>query len=439
MNIDLFRNEETLTLIRQSEQARGRDARIVDSVAETDKDWRESSHKLQQLKTQFNVHKRNVAHIKKEQGAKADIRTDVDAMKELKQMITVGEEYVQESKERLDNLLGAVGNIVHESVPVSQNEDNNKVIKYKKLPAGASSMGEAMYRDGMPVEHHSDAMLRLNMYFSASAMSGHRSFFLKGYGVLLNQALIQYGLRFLSDRSYTMLQTPFMMTQECMAKTAQLSEFNELLYSVGDSSKNSSYLIATSEQPLSCIHQNEWLQKNELPIRYAGYSTCFRKEAGAHGKDVKGLFRVHQFEKVEQFVLCAPDESWQLHEEMLKISEEFLQSLDIPYRVVSIVSGALNDAAAKKYDIEGYFPSTVEFRELVSCSNCTDYQSRKLAIRYGHKESDKKAEYIHMLNSTLCATERLMCCLVENHQQPNGSVRIPQVLQSYMGGLEFIK
>ena len=192
-----------------------------------------------------------------------------------------------------------------------------------------------------------------------------------------------------------------------MAKTAQLSQFDEELYRVsesGSSSESDKYLIATSEQPLSCLHADEWLQPNQLPIKYAGYSTCFRKEAGSHGRDAWGVFRVHQFEKVEQFILCKPDDSWKHFDEMIDISEEFYKSLGLPYRVVSIVSGALNNAAAKKYDLEAHFPFQSEYKELVSCSNCLSYQTRELEVRYGPKTLKSgpgggRKEYVHALNA----------------------------------------
>jgi len=182
----------------------------------------------------------------------------------------------------------------------------------------------------------------------------------------------------------------------------------------------------------------EWLQPKDLPIRYGGYSTNFRKEAGAHGKDTWGIFRVHQFEKIEQFVITEPHKSWEMHEAMLRVAEEFYQSLGISYRVVNIVSGALNNAAAKKYDLEAWFPAFAEYRELVSCSNCTDYQSRSLEVRYGSKKEETgKKQYVHMLNSTLVATERCLCCLLENYQTEKGII-IPEVLRPFVGGADFI-
>jgi len=270
------------------------------------------------------------------------------------------------------------------------------------------------------------------------------------------------------------------MNKKVMAGVAQLEEFNESLYHVsmvsrsdnataetatdgadsasasassqskapkpkanatGEEEDDDKYLIATSEQPICALHQKEWIEEKDLPKMYAGFSTCFRKEAGKHGKDTWGIFRVHQFDKVEQFVICAPEESWRLHEEMKETSEQFLQSLKLPYRVVNIVSGELNNAAAKKYDIEGWFPNYGEFKELMSLSNCTDYQSRAMDITYGHPK-----RYVHMLNATLCALTRTICCILENYQgikvdqdgNKQQGVYIPEVLIPYMNGVDFL-
>lgn len=225
-----------------------------------------------------------------------------------------------------------------------------------------------------------------------------------------------------------------------MAETCQLSDFEESLYKVtGHAQDEPMFLVATSEQPISALYRNEWLDPTELPKRFGGVSSCFRKEAGAHGKDVWGIFRVHQFEKVEQFCITTPEESWKMHEEMIKIAEEFYQGLELPYRVINIVSGALNDAAAKKYDLEAWFPGYGTFRELVSSSNCTDYQSRGLDVRLqlGKEKQGKDKVFVHMLNATLCATERTMCCILENNQTEEG-VKVPKVLQPFMGGIDFI-
>ena len=231
------------------------------------------------------------------------------------------------------------------------------------------------------------------------------------------------------------------MKREIMGETAELADFDDMLYKVEGSGENGEgdyYLIATAEQPISTMYRGEWLERSQLPLKYGGISPCFRKEAGAHGKDTWGIFRIHQFEKVEQFVICAPEDSWKYHEEMIKVSEEFFESLGLPYRVINIVSGALNNAAAKKYDLEAWFPGYGTYRELVSCSNCTDYQSRSAEIRL---RTDKKVEgdkkvYVHMLNGTLCATERALCCILENYQTEKG-LNVPEVLRPFVG-VDFI-
>jgi seryl-tRNA synthetase len=221
---------------------------------------------------------------------------------------------------------------------------------------------------------------------------GHRGYFLTNDGVDLNQALVSYGLDFLRKREFKKVQPPFMMNKDVMAKTAQLDQFDEELYKVGlcsfctflqaniwrqvIASEDEKYLIATSEQPISALHSDEWFQSPEtqLPIQYAGFSTNFRKEAGSAGRDMWGIFRVHQFDKVEQFCITTPEKSWDMFDSMIANSEAFYQSLGLPYRVVGIVSGALNLAAAQKYDLEAWFPFQGAYKELVSCSNCTDYR-----------------------------------------------------------------
>ena len=288
---------------------------------------------------------------------------------------------------------------------------------------------------------HDQVLQRLDGYDAERGckVAGHRGYFLKNYGVRLNQALIQFGLDFLAMRQYTLLQTPFLMKKDMMSKTAQLEEFDDQLYRVSGDTEDK-YLIATSEQPISAYHADEWFERpsEQLPLRYAGISSCFRKEAGAHGRDTWGIFRVHQIEKVEQFVLTEPEHSWDMFEEMIGVSEAFYQALQLSYRIVGIVSGALNNAAAKKYDLEAWFPFQGQYKELVSCSNCTDYQSRSLEIRCGMKKmGDREKRYVHCLNSTLTATERTLCCVLENYQTLDG-LRVPEVLRPYMGGLDFL-
>merc|ERR1719151_443590 len=262
-----------------------------------------------------------------------------------------------------------------------------------------------------------------------------------GPAVFLQQGLIQLALQVLYTKGYSPLYTPFFMKKEVMKEVAQLSQFDDELYKVvgkgseveGDKTVSEKYLIATSEQPIAAFHRDEWVNEKDLPIKYAGVSTCFRQEVGSHGRDTRGIFRVHQFEKIEQFVITSPhdNKSWESLEEMIGNAEEFCKLLGIGYRVVCICSGALNNTAAKKLDLEAWFPGSGAFRELVSCSNCLDYQARRLRVRYGETKKMTGTEYCHILNATMCAVTRVICVLLEQNQTETG-VTVPEALKMYM-------
>merc|ERR1719220_2710143 len=274
-----------------------------------------------------------------------------------------------------------------------------------------------------------------------SVTSGNRGYYLIGPAVLLQQGLIQLALQGLVKEGFTPLYTPFFMKKDVMQEVAQLSQFDEELYKVvgkgsedvKDKSIDEKYLIATSEQPIAAYHRDEWVSEKNLPIKYAGLSTCFRQEVGSHGRDTGSIFRVHQFEKVEQFVITSPhdDASWKELEEMIGNAENFCKMLNIPYRIVCIVSGALNNAAAKKLDLEAWFPGSGAFRELVSCSNCLDYQARRLKVKYGQTKKMTGTEFCHMLNATMCAVTRVICVLLEQNQTETG-IKVPEALEMYM-------
>ncbi|KAK4229869.1 serine--tRNA ligase, cytoplasmic [Podospora fimiseda] len=415
--------------IRESQKRRHAPVEVVDEVIAMFEDHRKTSYSATQLNAQINVVQKQIGPKKK---AKEDV-TDLlqqkaDLEKQKKDLLASA----AEKEVALKAKLKTIGNIVHDSVPISNNEDNNRVER-TWAPEGVTF-------EKRDVLSHHEVLDKLDGYDPARGVKvvGHRGYFLKRWGVFLNQAIINYGLEFLHNKEYIALATPQLMLKEQMAKTAQLSQFDEELYKVtGDQADK--YLIATSEQPISAFHSDEWLQPKELPLKYAGYSTCFRKEAGAHGRDVWGIFRVHEFTKVEQFCITDPEKSWEMFDSMIATSEEFYKSLGIPYRVVAIVSGALNNAASKKLDLEAWFPHQGEFKELVSCSNCTDYQSRDLEIRFGiKKQTDIKKTYVHCLNSTLTATTRTICAILENFQTEDG-VKIPEPLRKYLPGApEFI-
>ncbi|MBA0734546.1 hypothetical protein Gogos_018447 [Gossypium gossypioides] len=429
LDINLFREEKghNPEIIRESLRRRYANVQDVDAIIDLDKVYRQLLFELENLRKEFNKINKQVAQLKI---AKQDATETIAKTEEVKQKIAEKDVEVKDSWAVLKSKLEKIGNLVHDSVPVSDDEANNAVIR---------TWGEKRLEPKLKNHVELVELLGIADTKKGADVAGGRGYYLKGDGVRLNQALINFGLDFLEKRGYTALQTPFFLRKDVMAKCAQLAQFDEELYKVTGEGDDK-YLIATAEQPLCSYHVDDWIQPSELPIRYAGYSSCFRKEAGSHGRDTLGIFRVHQFEKVEQFCITSPNgnESWDMHEEMIKNSEDFYQMLKLPYQVVVIVSGALNDAAAKKYDLEAWFPASQTYRELVSCSNCTDYQSRRLEIRYGQKKNNEQVkQYVHLLNSTLTATERTICCILENYQKEDG-VEIPEVLRPFMGGKSFL-
>ena len=415
--------------VRESQRRRFAPVEVVDEIIGMDTKWRSMTGDADLMRKARNTVQKEVGKKKK---AKEECDDQVAEIKAMGERIDAMEKEKVELKVALDKKLGTIGNLVNLEVPVSKDEAQNKVERVWGTPRTEPGL----------LNHH-DLLWRIGGFDDERGrkVAGHRGYFLKDVGVMLNQAFINYGIAFLRNRKYTVLQPPYMMKKDVMAGVAQLEQFDEELYKVGDGTGNDDkYLIATSEQPICAYHKDDWLSEKELPLRYSGVSTCFRKEAGKHGADTWGIFRVHQFEKVEQFVIVEGDleTSNKMQEEMTACAEEFYQSLGFPYHVINLVSGDLNNAATRKFDLECWFPGYNAYRELVSCSNCTDYQSRAMEIRCGQKKmGDREKKYVHMLNSTLCATGRAICCMLENYQTPEG-VRVPEVLQPYMGGMDFL-
>merc|ERR1711874_453103 len=359
---------------------------------------------------------------------------------QIKKIRSLIDEAIAENNKDLDQFsrardenIGEISNWLHDSVPISNDED-------------ADNRTERTWGDITVRKKYSHVDL-IHMIGGMDAergtvTAGGRGYYLMGPAVCLQQALIQLAMQTLIKKDFVPLYTPFFMKKEVMQEVAQLSQFDEELCKVtGKGSENADdktidekYLIATSEQPIAAFHRDEWIDEKKLPIKYAGLSSCFRQEVGSHGRDTRGIFRVHQFEKVEQFVITSPHDnaSWKELDEMIGNAEEFCKILEIPYRVVCICSGALNNAAAKKLDIEAWFPGSGAFRELVSCSNCLDYQARRLRVRYGQtKKMNQSTEYCHMLNGTMCAVTRVICAILEVNQTETG-VRVPEPLKKYM-------
>mmetsp|Transcript_10500 Transcript_10500/g.25362 ORF Transcript_10500/g.25362 Transcript_10500/m.25362 type:complete len:486 (+) Transcript_10500:43-1500(+) len=441
---------------RKYMEQRFKPAGLVDDVVKKDEEWRSLTKEVDELKKKKNwIQKEKITPKKK---AKENCDEEVAEMKAIVVTIKEKEALLPGIAAERDQLLNRIGNIVDPEVPISDDEDKDNLVitLHPTPPEGESilpaSQGSLEYT--LPATKpltHDELLWRIGGYEPqrGQQVAGHRAYFLTNAGVLLNQAIINYSISFLGARGYNVLQPPFFMNKDVMSSIAQLEDFDEQLYKVSgktddEDGTTEKYLIATSEQPICAYHKDEWIEKKDLPIRYAGISTCFRKEAGSSGKDIRGIFRVHQFEKVEQFCLTIDDleESQAEQKRMLQAAKEFYESLGFSYRVVCLVSHELNDAAIKKYDLEAWFPGQQAYRELVSCSNCTDYQARGVGVRCGQKGGGKgdltaRASYCHMLNATLCATGRGICCLLETHQTPEGIV-VPEPLRPYMGGKDFL-
>jgi seryl-tRNA synthetase len=312
-------------------------------------------------------------------------------------------------------------NLVHESVPIGKDESANKEVRrWGKTP-----------NFNFKAKDHIDISQSLDLVDleRAAKVAGARFYYLKNDLVKLNQALIQYGLDFLSEKNYTPVQTPYLINRNSMEGAIIAKDFEDVIYKVED---DDLYLIGTSEHAIVSMHADEIIEGKNLPLKYVGVSPCFRKEAGAHGRDQKGIFRVHQFEKVEQFVFSRPEESWNEHERMLEVTEEFYQKLKLPYRIILLSSGELGKISAKTYDLESWMASQNTYREIVSCSNCLDFQARRLKIRFRDRTNDLP-QYLHTLNSTLVATQRTLVAILENFQRKDGHVDVPKILQKYVG------
>ncbi|KAG8589045.1 hypothetical protein GDO81_006225 [Engystomops pustulosus] len=406
LELDLFREDKggNPELIRETQRKRFKDPGLVDALLKADTAWRKCRFQADALNKSKNVCSKSIGEkMKKKEplGDTDDLPGDMCNVVEItadllsaltvtqikKVRIIIDEKIAETDVERLRleaarfECLREIGNLLHPSVPISNDEDNDN--KVERLS------GDCTIRKKYS---HVDLVTMVDGFEGekGAVVAGSRGYFLKVIG-----------------------------------KGSEKQD---------DGSIDEKYLIATSEQPIAALHRDEWLKPEDLPIRYAGLSTCFRQEVGSHGRDTRGIFRVHQFEKIEQFVYASPhdNKSWEMFEEMISTAEEYYQTLGIPYRIVNIVSGSLNHAASKKLDLEAWFPGSGAFRELVSCSNCTDYQARRLRIRYGQtKKMMDKVEYVHMLNATMCATTRTICAILENYQTHDGII-VPEKLRDFM-------
>ncbi len=348
-----------------------------------------------------------------------DFREKVQEAKDLPDKIKQSDEKLTELRNKIDYYLMRLPNILHDSVPEGKDSNGNAVLR---------TWGEKPKLD-FELKPHGELLQELGManFEKAAEVAGHGFYYLMGDAARLELALVHFAVEFLAEEGFTLVQPPLMLRRGPYEGVTDLKDFETMMYKIDGEDL---FLIATSEHPIAALLMNEVLEEKQLPLKLAGYSPCFRKELGSHSIDTKGIFRVHHFNKVEQFIFCKPEDSWKFHEELLKNAEAIYQKLKIPYRVVNICTGDIGIVAAKKYDIEAWFPRENLYREVVSCSNCTSYQATRLNIKY--RKGEEK-EYIHTLNSTAVATSRTIRAIIENYQQKDGTIKVPTVLQKYMG------
>ncbi len=420
MDIKLIR--ESPGSIVENLERRGAKAKVplVDEAVRADSDWRKLKTEVDALRHRQNRLTAEVAAKKKRGEPIEDLLKEV---KDIPARIKSLDAKADETYARLSKILLSLPNMLHASVPTGKDEADSVTVRTW------GSKPEFVFQP----RHHIDILNDLGMVDMerAAKVAGARFCFLKGDAVKLEHAIMQYALDFLKTEGFTAVEPPFMLNRAAYEGVVNLEDFGPVIYKVEGEDL---HLIATSEHPLVAMHKDEILDASSLPLKYCGFSPCFRVEAGAHGKDTKGIFRVHQFYKVEQIVFSRPEDSWRLHDELISNVERIYRDLGIPYRVVALCSGDTGFMSAKTFDLEAWLPGQQAYREMASASNVTDFQARRLLIRYREKQSSPTA-LVHTLNSTAVVT-RTLVALVENFQTKDGTVAIPKPLVKYMGGVE---
>ena len=415
LDINMFR--EHVDIIRADHDKRGLPHDQIEEVIRLDDNWKKSRYDADQLRRKRNEAARGIAEAKKagNNDEMQRILTEVASLGE--QIDALGVE-ADDTENARDSLRMKVPNILHESVPMGENEDGNTL---------HSKHGSKKEYSFEPKTHN--ILVDQNNWVDlprAAKIAGSRFYFLKGDLARMELALQQYAVDFLTGRGYTFVQPPVMMNRTAYEGVTDLDDFETVMYNV---QPEGFYTIATSEHPLTAMFMDEVMEPSILPLKIVGISPCFRREVGAHGQSDKGIWRVHQFTKIEQVIISKPEDSWNLHEELLTNCVELWSSLNLHYEVVNICTGDMGTVASKKYDLEAWLPGVGAYKEIVSCSNCTDYQANRLKMRYRTSEGN---ESVHTLNSTAVATSRALVAIIEQNQTEDGKVEIPEVLQPYM-------
>ncbi len=416
--IDLNLLRENPDAIKASQRARGASEELVDQAAKADADWRADLAKFEALRAEQNAHSKTVSTAPKEEKAAL-----VASAQELSAKVKAADAKATETAAKLDEILWQIENIVLDGVPAGGEDDFELLREVGTKPTF-----------NFPFKDHSELGQELDILDLERGVkvSGSRFYFLKGWGARLEIAMMNLALDQAAEAGFTALITPTLVRPEVMAGTGFLgAHADEIYYLPADDL----YLTGTSEVALAGYHRDEIIDLSEGPLRYAGWSTCYRREAGSAGRDTKGILRVHQFNKLEMFSYVEPEQAEAEHERLLAWQEQMLQKCELPYRVIHTAAGDLGSSAARKYDVEAWVPSQETYRELTSTSNCTTFQARRLNTRY--RKEDGRTATVATLNGTL-ATTRWLVAILENHQQQDGSVRIPVALRPYLGGAESI-
>lgn len=422
LDIKLIREQPEQVLENLAKRNEPDKIHMLHELIEADKERREIIQEVENLRQKRNTLTKKIAELKAK-GKSAD--TSMKEVAEIPKKIKKMDERLDQLNERCRLLLLQIPNLLHDSVPIGKNENDNVEVR---------RWGTCEW-DFTPKNHLEIAEnLGLIDIERAAKVAGHGFYYLKGTLALLEIAIQRFAVDFLIKKGFALIQPPLMLHRKAYEGVTDLASFDDVLYKIEGEDL---HLIATSEHPMAAMYMDETLLAEELPVKLAGVSPCFRKEVGAHGKYTKGLFRVHHFNKVEQFVFCLPEDSWKIHEELQKNSEELYQQLGIPYRVVNVCTGDIGLIAAKKYDIE-FLMADGNYREIGSNSNCTDYQARRLNIKYREKEGSPPAGFVHTLNNTALAMSRTLVAVLENQQNEDGTIKIPQPLQPYMNGKKVI-
>jgi seryl-tRNA synthetase len=420
--IDLRLLREDPDRVRASQRARGEDVALVDSLLSADERRRSSSTRFDELRAEQKQLGKLIPKAQGDEKAKLLTRT-----KELAEAVKAADAEQHEAADQAQELLLQLGNVIHPDVPVGGEEDF-VVLEQHGAPRDFAAEGFT------PRDH-----LELGELLGAidtergAKVSGSRFYFLTGVGALLELALVNAAIAQATEAGFTPVLTPNLVKPAAMAGTGYLGQVADDVYHLAN---DDLYLVGTSEVPLAAYHMDEIIDAGKLPLRYAGYSSCYRREAGSYGKDTRGIFRVHQFEKVEMFVYTTPEESEAEHQRLLAWEKQWLSSLELPFQVIELASGDLGSSASRKFDCEAWIPTQGKYRELTSTSNTTAFQSRRLNIRMRDSDGTRA---LHTLNGTLCAVPRTIVAILENHQQADGSVRVPEALRPYLGGREVLE